>query len=79
MTKNQLKAIKKLEESSFADIQSKTAQSLYVLGFIEINGFSQVPSHLNCSLRQQILFPLPGQSEGVSARNDRTNGQAEQG
>lgn len=79
MTKKMKEAIKKLEFSPFADIQSKTAQSLYVRGFVEINGFSKLPSHLNCSLRQQILFPLPGQSEGVSARNDRTNGQAEQG
>lgn len=30
-------------------------------------------------LSQQNDISLPGLSEGVSARNDRTNGQAEQG
>ena len=67
MTQKMKEAIKKLEESPFADIHTKTAQSLYVRGVVEINGFSKTkpahlncsltkPAHLNCSLKQGILF-----------------------
>ncbi len=57
MTQKMKEAIKKLEESLFADIHTKTAQSLYARGVVDINGFSKLkPAHLNCSLKQGTLF-----------------------
>lgn len=57
MTRKQLEAIKKLEESLSADIHTSTAQSLYARGVVVINGFSKgKKAHLNCSLNQNTIF-----------------------
>lgn len=57
MTDKQKEAIKKLEESLTADINSTTAFSFHGLDLVRINGFSKgLPGHLNCSLRQNTIF-----------------------
>lgn len=65
MTKKMKEAIKRLEEGASADIQTKTAHSLYAHGFIFINGFSKGKyAHLNCSLIQKTLFQVIGLKKG---------------